>query len=221
MLGHHWPHNSKSIVAWCVVEGQTLDQQHYFNCWNFSVGPMLGQYVNTSKWIVANNSNHFPTLAQRLLAILDISKSVPNYICISKAINYPSWICLLTYIAAWLVSLISTQRRIKFTFPKNILHWQNFFLSGSILLCWIHSWPFHLFIYIQNLMVDWHGKVLLPALLWTFWRHNSPWEPPHQCSTNRWRGFSADSAYSQKRWHHFRYFHVQKSWQLCCKGILS
>ena len=36
-LGQHWPHR------WCVVEVPTLGQQQYFNCWNFSVDPMLGQ----------------------------------------------------------------------------------------------------------------------------------------------------------------------------------
>ena len=31
------------IHSWCVVEVPTLGQQQYFNFWNFSVGPILGQ----------------------------------------------------------------------------------------------------------------------------------------------------------------------------------
>ena len=67
--------NSPLVRSWRANVGPTKVLQLL----KLSVGPMLGQYISTSKWRVANNSNHYPTLARRLLAILDISKPESNY----------------------------------------------------------------------------------------------------------------------------------------------
>ena len=48
MCGHYWPHNSNpSLVRSCRANvGPTTV---YFNCWNFSVGPRLGQCQHANK----------------------------------------------------------------------------------------------------------------------------------------------------------------------------
>ena len=53
---------SWAIIAQLLIH-QTLGQQQYFNCINFRVGPMLAKCQH------ANNSNHYRTLAQQLIAI--------------------------------------------------------------------------------------------------------------------------------------------------------
>ena len=52
--GQHWPHR------WCVVEVPKLGQQQYFNCWNFSVGPILGQCQHANNDVLPTT----PTITQ-------------------------------------------------------------------------------------------------------------------------------------------------------------
>ena len=65
VLDQHWPLNSKSTVGaqlkfqrWANNSNSTVETLVLVQCW-----------PNVSTPTVANNSNHYPTLAQRLLAI--------------------------------------------------------------------------------------------------------------------------------------------------------
>ena len=53
-----------------TIQTPPFGQQQYFKCWNFSVGPMLGQCWQPSNNDVlsCNDSNHYLTLIQRLIA---------------------------------------------------------------------------------------------------------------------------------------------------------
>lgn len=79
----------------------------------------------------------------------------------------------------------------------------HLYLQNNWTVIWCHQ--------LNSWVADRDGEMLFQTLLWHLWRHNSIREPPHQCSANCWRETSADPAYSQKGWHHFRYIHVQKS----------
>ena len=101
VLGHHCPHNSNPplLRSWSSNVGPTTVLQLLkLYCWS-NVGTMSAR----QQWGVANNSNHYQTLAQRLLAIW-----VTAFLTISMSLQgFRIWqLCVVYLTAQQLVNLL-------------------------------------------------------------------------------------------------------------------